>query len=149
MLAAVGPMQFEVAVHRLENEFGAPVELLPTSYRLARRTDADGAEALKGMRGVRVLRRADGTILALFESQYWVERLEHDQPDLLLERLVAEGSVSAKKAAEPPGGAARAATPGSAKPARRIIAGQCNLTAPLDRVWTLRRRNPSLAYQNL
>ena len=29
VLAAVGPMQFEVAVHRLENEFGAPVELLP------------------------------------------------------------------------------------------------------------------------
>src|SRR5690606_30896758 len=26
ILAAVGPMQFEVAVHRLENEFGAPVE---------------------------------------------------------------------------------------------------------------------------
>ncbi len=51
ILAAVGPMQFEVAVHRLENEFGAPVELSPTSYRLARRTDAAGAEALKGMRG--------------------------------------------------------------------------------------------------
>ncbi|MCB1039952.1 MAG: peptide chain release factor 3, partial [Acidimicrobiales bacterium] len=32
VLAAVGPMQFEVAVHRLENEFGAPVELSPTSY---------------------------------------------------------------------------------------------------------------------
>ena len=30
MLAAVGPMQFEVAVHRLEHEFGAPVELSPT-----------------------------------------------------------------------------------------------------------------------
>ena len=93
ILAAVGPMQFEVAVHRLENEFGAPVELSPTSYRLARRTDEAGAEALKGMRGVRVLRRADGTILALFESQYWVERLEQEQPDLLLERLVAEGAV--------------------------------------------------------
>src|SRR3954468_4815093 len=92
-LAAVGPMQFEVAVHRLENEFGAPVELSPTSYQLARRTDAAGAEALKGMRGARVMSRADGTILALFESQYWVQRLEQEQPDLLLERLVAEGSV--------------------------------------------------------
>jgi peptide chain release factor 3 len=93
VLAAVGPMQFEVAVHRLENEFGAPVELVPTAYRLARRTDEAGAEGLKGMRGVRVLRRADGTILALFESQYWVERLEREQPELLLERLVAEGAV--------------------------------------------------------
>jgi len=93
VLAAVGPMQFEVAVHRLEHEFGAPVELSPTAYRLARRTDAAGAEALKGMRGVRVLQRADGTILALFESHYWVDRLEREQPDLLLERLVAEGSA--------------------------------------------------------
>jgi peptide chain release factor 3 len=93
VLAAVGPMQFEVAVHRLENEFGAPVELSPTAYKLARRTDAAGAEALRGMRGARVMSRADGTLLALFESQYWVQRLEQEQPDLVLERLVAEGSV--------------------------------------------------------
>ncbi|MGZ4786095.1 MAG: peptide chain release factor 3 [Acidimicrobiales bacterium] len=93
VLAAVGPMQFEVAVHRLENEFGAPVELSPTSYKLARRTDDAGAEALRGMRGARVMSRADGTKLALFESQYWVQRLEQEQPDLMLERLVAEGSV--------------------------------------------------------
>ena len=93
VLAAVGPMQFEVAVHRLENEFGAPVELSPTAYKLARRTNAAGAEALRGMRGARVMSRADGTLLALFESQYWVQRLEQEQPDLMLERLVAEGSV--------------------------------------------------------
>ena len=93
VLAAVGPMQFEVAVHRLENEFGAPVELSPTSYKLARRTDQAGADALRGMRGARVMHRADGTILALFESQYWVQRLEQEQPELMLERLVAEGSV--------------------------------------------------------
>jgi uncharacterized protein involved in outer membrane biogenesis len=29
--------------------------------------------------------------MALFESQYWLERLELDHPDLVLERLVAEG----------------------------------------------------------
>jgi peptide chain release factor 3 len=93
VLAAVGPMQFDVAVHRLENEFGAPVELSPTSYRIARRTDAASAAALRGMRGVRVLGRADGSLMALFESQYWLERLEQDNPDLVLERLVAEGSA--------------------------------------------------------
>jgi peptide chain release factor 3 len=92
VLAAVGPMQFEVAVHRLENEFGAPVELSPTSYRVARRTDAPGAEQLRGMRGVRIVERSDGTLLALFESTYWVDRLEQEHPDLLLERLVAEGA---------------------------------------------------------
>jgi len=45
------------------------------------------------MRGVRVLTRADGTLLALFESRYWVERLESDHPEYVLEPLVAEGSI--------------------------------------------------------
>src|SRR4051812_42400991 len=93
VLAAVGPMQFDVAVYRLENEFGAPVELSPTSYRIARRTDRPSADVIQGMRGVRILQRSDGTLMALFESQYWLERLEHDNPELVLERLVAEGSA--------------------------------------------------------
>ena len=93
VLAAVGPMQFDVAVHRLENEFGAPVELSPTSYRIARRTDRESSDELRGMRGVRILERADGTLMALFESQYWLERLEQENPSLVLERLVAEGSA--------------------------------------------------------
>jgi peptide chain release factor 3 len=91
VLAAVGPMQFEVAVHRLENEFGAPVELSTTSYKVARRTDASSAGPLRAMSGVTVLARADGTLLALFESPYWLNRVETEQPDLRLERLVAEG----------------------------------------------------------
>jgi peptide chain release factor 3 len=93
VLAAVGPMQYDVAIFRLENEFGAPVELSPTSYSVARRTDEASAGALRAMRGARVLARADGTLLALFESQYWVERLEQEHPELVLDRLVAEGSV--------------------------------------------------------
>lgn len=93
VLAAVGPMQFEVAVHRLENEFGAPVLLTSTPYRLARRTDATSADALRPMKGVRILSRADGTLIALFESQYWVARLEQEHPELVLDRLVAEGSA--------------------------------------------------------
>jgi peptide chain release factor 3 len=91
MLAAVGPMQFEVAVHRLEHEFGAPVELSPTAYKVARRTDETSAAALRSMTGVRVLERTDGVLLALFESPYWLARVEADQPELTLERLVAEG----------------------------------------------------------
>src|SRR4051794_7220719 len=91
MLAAVGPMQFEVAVHRLENEFGAPVELSPTGYTVARRTDPASAAALRSMRGVAVLARSDGALLALFESPYWLQRVETEQPELTLARLVAEG----------------------------------------------------------
>jgi peptide chain release factor 3 len=91
MLAAVGPMQFEVAVHRLENEFGAPVELSPTGYTVARRTDLASTPALRAMRGVTVLARSDGALLALFESPYWLQRVESEQPELTLDRLVAEG----------------------------------------------------------
>ena len=91
VLAAVGPMQFEVAKHRLVNEFGAPVELNPTAYRVARRTDEASAPTLRAMTGVDVLRRSDGALLAVFESPYWVQRLESEQPELVLERLVAEG----------------------------------------------------------
>jgi peptide chain release factor 3 len=91
MLAAVGPMQFEVAVHRLENEFGAPVELSVTGYKVARRTDQESAGRLRTMTGVTVLERSDGVLLALFESPYWLQRVESEQPELTLDRLVAEG----------------------------------------------------------
>ena len=60
MLAAVGPMQFEVAVHRLEHEFGAPTELSATSWRVARRTDEAStprAAVAPGRRRVRPRRR--------------------------------------------------------------------------------------------
>jgi peptide chain release factor 3 len=91
VLAAVGPMQFDVAKHRLENEFGAPVEFSPTSYRVARLTDADSEPILRGMSGVTVLLRADGTRYALFESPYWLDRVEREQPELTLDRMLAEG----------------------------------------------------------
>ena len=37
--------------------------------------------------------RADGTRYALFESPYWLARVESDHPHLALEKLVAEGTV--------------------------------------------------------
>ena len=93
MLAAVGPMQFEVVSYRLESEFGAAIELTPTSYRAARRTDEESSPALRGMRGVDVLRRSDGTLLALFESTYWLDRVVAENPELRLDKLVAEGDL--------------------------------------------------------
>ncbi|MGE3621237.1 MAG: peptide chain release factor 3 [Acidimicrobiia bacterium] len=92
ILAAVGPMQFEVATHRLENEFGAPVELSPTTYKVARRTDEASTPTLRAMGGVAVYQRADGTRYALFESPYWLARVEGEHPELVLDKLVAEGA---------------------------------------------------------
>ena len=92
ILAAVGPLQFEVAQHRLENEFGAPVELVPCSWTVARVTDTESADKLRGMNGVTVANRSDQELLALFESPYWLQRLEADQPWLRLDKLIAEGT---------------------------------------------------------
>jgi peptide chain release factor 3 len=94
VLAAVGPMQFEVAQHRLHHEFGAPVELTATRWTIARRTDPASAPALRTMRGVDVLARADGSLLAVFESRYWMDRVRADHPELTLERLAAEGGLT-------------------------------------------------------
>jgi peptide chain release factor 3 len=93
LLAAVGALQFEVAKHRLEQEFGAPVEFAMTRYKVARRTDDASRAALRAMQGVDVLERTDGTLLALFESVYWLDRLIAEQPELTLDRLVAEGEL--------------------------------------------------------
>ena len=89
ILAAVGPMQFEVAQYRLEKEFGAPVELSPTNYQIARRTDDAGRDALKGMWQAEVFTRSDGAMLALFPSRFQLGRFQADHPDVLLERIVA------------------------------------------------------------
>ncbi|MFM7062967.1 MAG: peptide chain release factor 3, partial [Actinomycetes bacterium] len=64
-----------------------------TRYKVARRTDDDSRATLRGMQGVDVLERSDGTLLALFESTYWLDRLEAEQPELTLDRLVAEGEL--------------------------------------------------------
>ena len=93
VLAAVGAMQFEVFVHRLAHEFGAEADLVPASYKLARRTDRETAAQLRNVRGTRVLVRADGTLLALFDSPYQLQRLEHDHPGWRLDPVVSVGAA--------------------------------------------------------
>ena len=88
VLAAVGAMQFEVLAHRMANEFGAAVELSGPHERTVRRTDAATAEELRAMSGVDVLSRSDGALLALFQSPYWLARVESDHPDWVLEPIV-------------------------------------------------------------
>ena len=90
VLAAVGPLQFDVALHRLEHEFAAPAQLEHLGYSLARRTDAAGAAALARLRGTEVLtRRLDGALLALFEDKWRLRAIERDHPGIMLESLLA------------------------------------------------------------
>src|SRR5579862_1989869 len=90
VLAAVGPLQFDVVLHRLEHEFGARSELDHLDYTLARRTDADGARGLAGQRAVEVLtRRHDGAVLALFSDKWRLGQVQREHPDIQLEPLIA------------------------------------------------------------
>jgi peptide chain release factor 3 len=95
VLAAVGPLQFDVVLHRLEHEFGARSVLTRLDYELARLTSADGAEALKGLRGCEVLtRRLDGALLALFADKWRLNAIKRDHPGVQLDPLLA-GTVPA------------------------------------------------------
>jgi peptide chain release factor 3 len=88
VLAAVGPLQFEVAQHRLENEFRVPVVLHSTDYVAARLTDEPGARALAGVRDAAVLHRSDGARLALFKSIFMLERFMRENPQVVLDAIV-------------------------------------------------------------
>jgi peptide chain release factor 3 len=90
VLAAVGPLQFDVVLHRLEHDFGAPARLEHLGYSLARRTDPATAGALARQRGTEVLtRRLDGVLLAVFEDKWRLRSIERDHPGLTLEPLLA------------------------------------------------------------
>ncbi|MCF6526155.1 peptide chain release factor 3 [Streptomyces sp. JJ36] len=92
VLAAVGPMQFDVVRHRMEFEFSAPVRLESLPYTAARATDQAGAEGLsrsrlvhgEGMRRVR-----DGTWLALFPSRWHLSNFQREFPRSPLDPLIA------------------------------------------------------------
>jgi peptide chain release factor 3 len=91
VLAAVGPLQFDVVMHRLEHEFGAKSELAHLDYELARLTDGAGVEALAGARGAEVLtRRLDSALLALFADKWRLNAIQRDNPKLRLDPLLAQ-----------------------------------------------------------
>ncbi|NBS30296.1 MAG: peptide chain release factor 3, partial [Actinobacteria bacterium] len=87
VLAAVGQLQFEVFASRLDIEFNAPSEVTPSPYESIRFTDDASAERLKEIGGIRIMRRSDGRLVALFESRYRLQRIESDEPDLMLEPI--------------------------------------------------------------
>lgn len=89
VLAAVGPMQFEVVEHRMAGEFSSPVVLDRLDYSIARTCREQDVVALAAERGVEVMTRGDGAILALFTDIWRVRSVERQLPDVPLEPLVA------------------------------------------------------------
>jgi peptide chain release factor 3 len=88
ILGAIGPLQFEVALERLEREFGVDAVLEPAPWKVARRTDAETAAELKRRGWAEILVRRDGSLLALFTSEFLVARAERELPEATLDRLL-------------------------------------------------------------
>jgi peptide chain release factor 3 len=88
VFAVVGPMQFEVASHRMEHEFGARITLDQLPYSLAMRTDEASVPAILATSDTEVMQRADGELLALFTTK-WVMGMVRNKPGVTLEPLVA------------------------------------------------------------
>lgn len=82
-------MQFEVAEHRMNAEFGAPIDLEVLPYTIARQTAAHDVPVLSGQRSVEVLTRSDGALLALFVDQWRLAAIEREYPTLTLRNLIA------------------------------------------------------------
>ncbi|MFI1911976.1 peptide chain release factor 3 [Nocardia sp. NPDC020380] len=89
VLAAVGPMQFEVVTARMIGEYNVETTMDHLPYQIARRTDAESAPELSRQRGVEVFTRTDGVLLALFGDKWKLAYVQKEHPTLTLETLVA------------------------------------------------------------
>lgn len=93
VLAAVGPMQFEVVAARMETEFHAPIRMDNLAYSLALHTTPEHAGTISGFSGVEVMTRSDGTVLALFPDKWKADSVRRQAPGVVLEALpIGSGS---------------------------------------------------------
>lgn len=89
VFAAVGPMQFEVAAHRMATEIGAAITMESLSYQVARVVDPEDAEFMSKQVSCEVLTRSDGVLLVLFSTPWRLEGFQRDNPSVKLRSLVA------------------------------------------------------------
>jgi peptide chain release factor 3 len=89
VLAAVGPLQFEVAVHRLGSELSAPITLEALPYQVARVVSAEDVDFVNQQFSAEVLTRTDGVRLALFSTPWRLQTFIRENPAVQLESLVA------------------------------------------------------------
>ncbi len=97
VLAAVGPMQFDVVHHRMSEEFHAPVSIEPIAYSVARRCLLADVPLLDRAAGVEVLWRSDGTPLAVFADIWRLRRFRVENPGVELTRLAADDTDDGRR----------------------------------------------------
>ncbi|GAS88716.1 peptide chain release factor 3 [Mycolicibacterium brisbanense] len=89
VFAAVGPMQFEVAAHRMATELSAPISLESLPYQVARIVSPEDADFVNRQVSAEVLTRTDGVMLVLFSTPWRLEGFQRDNPNIKLGSLVA------------------------------------------------------------
>ncbi|MUL81548.1 MULTISPECIES: peptide chain release factor 3 [unclassified Mycolicibacterium] len=89
VFGAVGPMQFEVAAHRMATELSAPISLESLPYQIARVVAPEDAEFVNRQVSAEVLTRSDGVMLVLFSTPWRLEGFQRDNPNIKLGSLVA------------------------------------------------------------
>jgi peptide chain release factor 3 len=91
LLAAVGPLQFEVVQYRLESEYGAPATLRPAQWELVRwvKPPADMAQLSQLLLadGVRLAQDKDGQPVVLFPTQWHLGYFQKNHPTIELLEL--------------------------------------------------------------
>ncbi|HWB61419.1 MAG TPA: peptide chain release factor 3 [Chthoniobacteraceae bacterium] len=102
LLAAVGPLQFEVVQYRLESEYGAPSRLETASWQslkwLRAGTTPEELNALKLPTGCRLAYDADEQPVVLFPSAWTHDYFKKQNPDAPLFDLSADSKEPASTA---------------------------------------------------
>ncbi len=84
ILAAVGPLQFEVAEFRMDHEFAAPMRLTHLGFSLARLVKPVDLATVGASSAIEIARRGDGAWLALFRDIWHVRSFERAHKDIEL-----------------------------------------------------------------
>ena len=89
VLAAVGPLQYEVAAHRMASEFRSPVRIDALPYSIVRRVHPGDVATVEADRGAEVVVRSDGQALALFTDKWRLQGFQTSHPDVELLPVMA------------------------------------------------------------
>ena len=91
LLAAVGPLQFEVVQYRLESEYGAESRLEPTEWKIMRWVDPLlDREALKQCNlpsGSEIAENAEGQLVILFKGEWALNYFSEKNPSIKISEL--------------------------------------------------------------
>ncbi|QDV33736.1 peptide chain release factor 3 [Tautonia plasticadhaerens] len=80
ILAAVGPLQFEVVQARLESEYGVATDLEPLPYTMAHRVESEPTSLLRMPPGSLLTLDRSGRVVALFQSAFDLDAFRGRNP---------------------------------------------------------------------